>query len=529
MKTGIGHDFLTRRGELKIGLIVFVLAIVTRLSQLDAGPNYDELYHLLAARSWIDTGTFAIADGEYTRTPIYTMLTAHVLDLTGSREISAARLPNVFFGALLILLAVLWTYRNAGKTAAIVISLLLLFWPSGMYVSQYVRFYALHGLLFFAGAIATYALFLPDKRFWHRITMATLSAVFFWTALQFQLTTLIGVFCLVAWVIAFIVLPVIWRQPSRLVIIGVLAAAGVSVLLWALSLGILQKYWAHYTFSPWAVDTTFYNRVLRDTYPLFWPITPFLAIAALRNTPRPAGFCLVISIVGLIAHTFSGNHNLRYIYYFSPFMFALWAMGVQAVYPAVRTATRSALRDILGPKASQLLVNGILVFAFVFSIISNMAVTKSMSYALGKTRPPFKPNFDVTEARNRLADARDEGAVIVSHNDLFAIEFLDGLDITFSQNWLPGMQEFDIDPRTGKPLIHKLSSLEKVIGCNKRGVFVFLSRWIPRGGYPDFLKTFSTSDITFRIEHTGQIYLFHWETPPTEMPGAGECSEARPR
>jgi len=508
------------------GLLVFAAAIVLRLAQLDAGPTYDELYHLMAAQSWIETGTFAIADGAYTRTPIYTTLTAHVLELTGSDTLFGARWPNVIFGSLLVLLAVLWTYRIAGRTAAIVISLLLVLWPTGIYVSQYARFYALHGLLFFAGALSVYAVFLPDQGAWRRALLAVLSGLFFWAALQFQLTTLVGICCLALWVFGFVIVPILWRHPRRVFIFSALAIVGTLTCLLVLGSGILNEYWTHYTFSPWPVDRTYYNRALRDTFPLLWPLTPFLAIAALRATPRPAGFCLVISFAGLVVHTFAGNHNLRYIYYLSPFLFALWAMGVQAVFPTVLSTSQAALRHILGPRASAWMVNGILVVAFLFAIGANGAVPRSVAYALGGAHMPFNPHFDFGDTKERLAELRRDGVVVVAENDLFAIRFLGGLDITFNRNQLPGMKEFDVDPRTGKRIVWTTEALQKIIRCNEKGVFVAVRGWLPGIGYPAFMDSFSEPEILFRVEKNGHMYLYQWETRPLTASDAAACGAA---
>jgi len=52
----------TGRGTIVLGLsaLIFLLAVVLRVGLLNIAPEFDELYHLLAARSWINEGTLAI-------------------------------------------------------------------------------------------------------------------------------------------------------------------------------------------------------------------------------------------------------------------------------------------------------------------------------------------------------------------------------------------------------------------------------------------------------------------------------------
>src|SRR5829696_3595499 len=53
---------------------LFLLAIAICLIRTGNQPEFDELYHVLAARGWLETGRFAIAEGEYNRTGLFTLL-----------------------------------------------------------------------------------------------------------------------------------------------------------------------------------------------------------------------------------------------------------------------------------------------------------------------------------------------------------------------------------------------------------------------------------------------------------------------
>src|SRR3546814_17706135 len=68
-----------------------------------------------------------------------------------------ARLPSVLFGSLWVVAVFLWTRRIASPRAAWITALIFGIAPGAIAISQFTRFYALHGLAFSLGTIATYA------------------------------------------------------------------------------------------------------------------------------------------------------------------------------------------------------------------------------------------------------------------------------------------------------------------------------------------------------------------------------------
>jgi 4-amino-4-deoxy-L-arabinose transferase-like glycosyltransferase len=98
-------------------VIIAILAVGTRLSEIDRVASFDELYHLLAARGWLQEGEFRIADGVYEPAQLFTMLVAASFALFGE-SIEVARMPSVLAGAALVVLAFLWTREVAGASAA---------------------------------------------------------------------------------------------------------------------------------------------------------------------------------------------------------------------------------------------------------------------------------------------------------------------------------------------------------------------------------------------------------------------------
>ena len=61
-RVGGGTIYLEAMGLLALIVFVYLFGFT-----LEHSPVVDEMFHLLAARSWATDGTLAIADGEYTR------------------------------------------------------------------------------------------------------------------------------------------------------------------------------------------------------------------------------------------------------------------------------------------------------------------------------------------------------------------------------------------------------------------------------------------------------------------------------
>lgn len=498
------------------GFLCFVATFVTRLAHLDAPPVYDELYHILAAQSWQEDGSLSIYQGSYERTPLYTFLTAWMFGLAGGTDLVMARLPNVVFGVLLATGAALWTRALAGRGAGWIVAALVLFWPSGIHLSQIVRFYALHGVLFFVGAIAVYELFRPDSGPMRRWAMLVLAAAALWLAKQFQDSTLVGVLALAVWVVACVGLPLARRHGrAREYKLAIAALFVLGLAVTGLS-GMLGAFWDKYTMSPWGMDITLYHRVFSRFYPLLWPLTPVLGIAALCVFPRPAGFCVTLVAIGLVIHSFAGVQNIRYFYYLTPFLFALWAMGLCALLPFCIRMTRKAFAALPEPFNRSWPSRIVILFAVAFAILSQDAVSGAIKLMIGKPGAPFVQFHDWSAARTEVQRHARNGALVVATNELSAIHYLGGFDVVFSNNWIPEMnyEEFARDPRTGRPLISDTRSLGRLVDIYPEGIFIasieWWSQWPRNNSVGRFMQAFEAPGVTTGMERVGPLWILHW-------------------
>ncbi len=73
---------------------LFALALLVRLylindtPRLEYPPWWAEIYHILAARSWMANGSLAIADGEYSRASLFTISLGYLFPLLRRRSYS---------------------------------------------------------------------------------------------------------------------------------------------------------------------------------------------------------------------------------------------------------------------------------------------------------------------------------------------------------------------------------------------------------------------------------------------------------
>ena len=273
-------------------LALFALALLVRVSDLNHAPIHDELQHLMAARSWAADGSFAIADGTYERGALYTALLATVYS-GFDQSVSAARMLSVVLGSLWVVLLFLWARHNIGRTVAWVAALLFCLAPGAIFLSQYIRFYALHGVLFFIAAAVFFHVVERRPRgsalgIWVLIFLAALGA-----AAHLQFTTLIGCVGLGLYAL-FRVFPDVAKATAALSAPRLWLAAGGTALAvlaaGAFILGVPQKLWEIYRWAPlWSSGggPLRYHWMMVDQYPILWATAPIAAIVVFSRRSLP--------------------------------------------------------------------------------------------------------------------------------------------------------------------------------------------------------------------------------------------------
>lgn len=474
---------------------VAVVTVVFRVLHLNAPPHFDEMYHVLAAQGWLDTGTFSIGNGEYTRVPVFTLIVAAAFSLFGE-SLVVARIPSVLFGSLWVFAVFFWTRRQAGRTVALVAALFLAVYPNMVQLSQFSRFYALHGLVFWLGAAGVYYLthptnllsrssdgLLPPNPRFLVVLVATLGALAFCYSLQS--VTVIGGIALGVWCALTLGAEALGRG-SRAIrarwVLGILGLVGTAVLSWLIASGEASQLWRRYqTAALWAAseadDPFWYYREFRSQFGVFWLAFPIAAVAAIRWFGRPAAFATVIFVVAFLLHSGADQKHERYLAYAVPYLVLIGSMAAVPVLEALWRKMHLVLLGITPPRIAR-----------VAATTGLIATTAALGYAAPVNYPirrwvvpdeGWRPNGepDWAAATPALRPLVDESDVLVVAGLPKALYYLDRGEIGLSASELSELTpysiespEFMIDPRTGRPFISRPESMLRLMQEHSSGL-----------------------------------------------------------
>jgi 4-amino-4-deoxy-L-arabinose transferase-like glycosyltransferase len=528
-------------------LLLFALATVIRLINLDRSPDYDELYHVLAARGWLIDGVPRIADGVYSRAELFTTLVAGFFHAFGE-SLAVARLPSVLADGLLIAAVFAWTRSVAGSRAAWVAALLLCFAALSIQIAQFARFYALQGLAFWLAAIGVYALATEEeRRSWLGTTaIAAGSVLCLLLALDLQITTLMGLAGLLLWLATTVVMPWLLSQRCRpRVFWGSIAAIAVSLAAFALigfESGFAAELWSKYReshalqFIDHQSEFWFYHLLMLTRYPTLWTIFPFLVFIALSTNPRPTFFCLCVFLSVFVLLSFAGMKSQRFLVFALPFLFVIWGIALASVLTHVLRFILSAVDGALAgtaPVASGRPARSALVgLGLLFLIGSNGEWTKTAlllggitlrSEEAGLTLRGEQQSAVWAAAAPSLRPLVETAPVVVTTRDLFSLYYLGRHDIGVSpvlMSQLRDSEEFSLDPRTGRPLISKADSLERILDCYRGGLFI-TDRYYWRNPplmSDNIAEVIESRVIPIDLPAAPGVRAFRWQRPNGTVP-----------
>ena len=477
---------LSKRSFWLAPVLLGALALAVRLPGLDNATHFDEFYHFFAARSWLAEGQLRIADGTYTRTPLFTILIAQWLALFGD-DLVVARLPSLIVGVALVVLVFLWTRAVAGSLAAVLAALLLALDPEHLQISQYVRFYALHGLLFWLGAIGMYHLVIsPPAAPARAVLLAAGTALCFGAAYYLQDTTLIGLLGVAAWSIVALGFPWLVRSspPARWgIVAGSVLLCGVAVWV-AVDSGLAAELLARYRGTAlFQADTRsefwYYHAFLSVYYPTLWPLVALAVVIGLAYRPRPTGFCASVVAIAFVAHSFAGPKAMRYFAYAEPFLFVVWGIALAEIWPRLRRFLKEVATGALASLGLGRLgrpgAYAALAVVLLFAVAANGALVRTAANMFDLVIPPMTRPADWAAAKEPLAPWLTDAAIVLTTRDLEALYYLGRYDVLISKSRLsemPGAGEFAIDPRTGRPVIATPESVALIMDCYPDGLIV---------------------------------------------------------
>ena len=351
-------------------------------------PHPDELHHALAARGLLDHGLPSIAEGVYERGLLHTYLVAGSYALFGD-SLASARIPSVVCMALVAALLFVWLRREASSLAAWLGAGGFAVSPFAVDIAQFARFYAPQCLAFLVAAFLTYAAVSGRHTLRRRALLLVGALPPALLALNLQPTTLIGLVSIASWAgcvlgIPWLTAPSVPRRHKLAVI-----AIGVLALMVFLFSGLATTLWQLFRSTPLfnlknADEFWYYHALYSLFYPTLWPLTGLLGLAAIATWRQPALFALLTFAVSFVLNSLAASKSLRYIIFAQPLLFAVWGMGLAAIWPSLRSFGMD-LRQRLGPPLAAIGIRqpaaaGLLVAAAVlFLVVGNPAWLRSAS------------------------------------------------------------------------------------------------------------------------------------------------------
>ena len=511
--------------EIVACFVVLTITLISRLALLELPPIYDELYQFLPSVNWANIGTLSILDGIYSRAASFTRLIALSFDISGRQDLWTARFfPSVLPGALLVLIVFVWTRAIIGRPASWIVAGLMVFWPLGIEVSQYIRFYALQGLVFFCATALVYYIADRTQSLWRLSLCVVLTISLFLFSLQLQTLSLVGGVAVVLWLVidkySFFV-----NLNWKILILGLMCAVATGIALLLSLEDYINNLWVGFRWQAWPgpIDYTFYHRTFRTSYPTLWTLFPIALGVALFKNPRPTLLCILVFGTSLIVQSLGGLKAQRYVYSTMPFFFVIWAICLQAAIPSFKGLIgqlRTHLDLKLGSLLSRFATMASILSCLFFVVVSNPAFVNSIGLITGsKTdRLMGKKRWDWHNAAELSAPWIKDGAFVVTTEELYATYWLGDFDLGFNQAryrelalLLPnGPEPFAADPRTGRPMIGHFSDLKKVMKCEPVGIILAVSSWLRASRVLELHKIAENLEAELIIEREGDLVLIGW-------------------
>jgi len=473
------------------------LALGFRLLHLEELRHLDSYFHIMAAASWVSEGTLSLGgERPYDRAYLFTYLVAAFQSLFGGTTFVAG-LPSVLAGAAWVTALFLWVRSVAGRVAAWVAGLLFCFDVGSLALAHMVRFYTLHGLVFFLGAIGLY--YLITRRPPIRVAAVTGLAVLaaFSLAFHLQYTTVIGGIALGVWLIIEIFPNIFHYLRDHRAIGFALVAPGLIIGSVAgflfLQSDMAAEHWHRFRSVPaWAEENRykfwFYISPLERTFPLLWALFPLAAVIAVARYGRPAIFSIVLFAVPLILHSLAAFKATRYLSYAMPFYFAIGGFAVAAVLPELKAVARKAVLNMGGIHLPDRIVSSVTVSLLTLLFVAVALTSRpnwwsAYTFIAHNERPFSVGSGHWDKATTWLEPVIDSVDVIATSGGLpTAYYYLKRVHV-MAGVVPPGEEEFvAVSERMGIPLISEPQSVETLVRCHSSGlvlldVLTFRGAW----------------------------------------------------
>jgi hypothetical protein len=475
-----------------MAIFLFVIGLLPRLIGLgDHPPRTDELYHIIAGRSWAEDGTLAMGAGSYHRAHLYSIATGVMFKLFGV-GLEQGRLLGALSGALEVVALGLWLRAVAGARAGWVGGLLLALNHFAVEQAQSARFYCAHALMAWIFATSVFAM-LTGGVGQGKIRLAALGAVAAFSlalAIHLQPLTAIIVIAVGCWVGLWLLINGkldfffgSWRRTVITSLIVLVAGAVFAIV----ARNLLLDAWQMYRRAPgWAEaelnDTSFYLQELSYSLNWMFSLAPVAAMIAWRRNRDAVLFCLVIIVVAALGQSFGGMKAKRYIFYLYPFFIALWGMAFAVAAPIVVQWWEKVAPPMC--RWRNALEIGLFAAVAGFALICANSYRSSLvalSHFIRTGSPDIvtrkgwgQMEVDWTPYLGELRRFADSGSVFIATDMTRTIYYLGDYDILLNRSDLDdaGDGEFVYDDRSGRFEMGSGAALERIIRCYPSGTLL---------------------------------------------------------
>jgi hypothetical protein len=258
---------------------------------------------------------------------------------------------------------------------------------------------------------------------------------------------------------------------------------------------------------------------------------PLIALLAIAAKPRPAWFCLCVFVPGFILISFAGMKHFKYLTFLTPFLFVIWAIALAEAFSWLRTAfvtiTDRALEHSL-PNLPRRPTRWVLIAGcLLFLVVANGAPARTLLLPFGLRLNAEGAPVDWQGASGDLQPWIDQASVVLTNEEMAIYYYYGRHDFTVSASRLSEIEpvEFAIDPRTGRPVVSTVQSVERIMACFPDGLLLTTAaKWRDPtqigNAVADLIETHGE-----RIEVPGRsrIVAIRWQRPEGIVPDA-DCA-----
>ena len=469
--------------------LVFVVGIFLRFYHLGkAGFWWDELYHVMAAKSLLTDGSLHVTlMGDYTRAYPITLLTALMFKLFGINEF----VGRAFFSLINLVFIVTASFiikRFFTRGTALLFFIVMCLSPFEIVLARECRMYSLFQFTYFMGAFLMYIGLEADvieRR--NRMNLERLLGVDFLYLLlggialffssKLHSLTYNFVFVLYGYCLVMIIQGLVKKdfQLYHLKYLSITAVVPIMVyVLYLIKPQFFEEMWVAGTTIPvwWPTsrDTiSFYRYFLSDNYPTLFFLYPISALLLITKFRKRGLFVVLNFVILFVVHSFVFQRKLdRYIFYIFPFFVLGSSYFCSEIIRYISTYINSTTQKSLFITKAVMVLSALIAFnAIGYPWLSNAKNAPTEMYW------PHWKGFPKEIARDL-----DYGVIITTA--VMPLEYYGGIIADYGMRVASDEYRMDYDKKKGVAVIRSASDLEKAFADAKKKdepVYIVVTPW----------------------------------------------------